>query len=67
MKYRCQHIGPWSNMVDKAADRLFRSFRGKAPSLHALTRFDQRLVEGIDSDKPQTRIFDIENDVHRRR
>ena len=35
------------------------------PSLHALAQLHQGLVEGVDADKPQTRIFDIENDVNR--
>lgn len=36
-------------------------------SLHALAQLHQGLVEGVDSDKPQTRIFDIENDINRNR
>jgi hypothetical protein len=36
-------------------------------SLHALAQLHQDLVEGVDSNKPQTRIFDIENDVNRNR
>ena len=43
------------------------SFLVRAASLHALAQIHQGLVEVIDSDKPQTRIFDIENDVNRNR
>ena len=39
----------------------------KQRSLHALAQLHQGPVEVVDSDKPQTRIFDIENDVNRNR
>src|SRR4029077_11363622 len=60
---------------DGKAEELFNEFpkqqNGSSfltrASLHALAQLHQGLVEVIDSDKPQTRIFDIENDVNRNR
>ncbi|MCE3256881.1 MAG: hypothetical protein K0Q64_964 [Nitrobacter vulgaris] len=45
----------------RSASHPYACGRKQEGSLHAVAQLHQGLVEGVDSDKPQTRIFDIEN------